>query len=294
MDVNGILDAIDSVILGYSLEPTSIESYWYRQFLRNLKHILEKYSTDNANLISVDITDNDTANKLALWQLMATVRTRVKSTRPVISIQQFSNPPPPSVWGPRIWALLHYITFLFPNVPDKNDQNLFQIFFQSIAYVLPCPTCRKHLSEWYEKFPIRLENKTALAEWLIQIHNQVNSSIGKRSNWTLREVLFLRGRFLSAMVSKQQQQQQQQQQTRQAARQSAATARVPARPVARPNFQFKSATRKPQAASQARRSAAKPQPAKCSIARQNTVGPAGTKQLVKKRYSLSCNCGRVR
>lgn len=198
MEAPRILTTIDLIVLGYSSNPDPIDSYWYRQFFRSLQIILEKYSADNSQLLSsMSITDQQLENRVAFWNTMGKIRAHFHLHRPVMSLEQFHKPPTPTEFGPYIWSLMHYVTFLFPNVPTPLDQNTFQTFFRSIAHVLPCPTCRKHLTEWYEKFPIRLENKTALVEWLIHIHNQVNSSLSKRSNWTLRDVLLSRGKLFS-------------------------------------------------------------------------------------------------
>jgi hypothetical protein len=281
MEAPRILSTIDLIILGYSSNPDPIDIYWYRQFFRSLQTILEKYSIDNSQLLTaVPLADQQLENRVAFWNAMGKIRAHFHLHRPVMSLEQFHKPPTPTEFGPFIWALMHYVTFLFPNVPTPLDQNTFQTFFRSIQHVLPCPTCRKHLTEWYEKFPIRLDNKTILVEWLIHIHNQVNSSLSKRANWTLREVLLSRGKLLSRAMPPQQ----------------PTTSRAPTRAAQ----QGQAAQQKPIQKAKIRSTAVSMVPnfqfKKSTSFLQTIQGSKSAVQLKSKstRHKLSCNCGRPR
>ena len=86
-----------------------------------------------------------------------------------------------SVWGPKLWYVLHLMTFNYPEIPNEYDKRHFHDFFVNLQYVLPCMKCRYHYRQTLEKYPIspHLDNKTSLVKWLIDIHNQVNISTGK-------------------------------------------------------------------------------------------------------------------
>jgi hypothetical protein len=78
----------------------------------------------------------------------------------------------------------------YPERPTENDKIAYKTFFVSIGNILPCDICRKHYKEHSEKFPIdyALENRRALVQWLIDIHNEANKSLGKQV-WTYDQVI---------------------------------------------------------------------------------------------------------
>lgn len=84
------------------------------------------------------------------------------------------------VWGPSAWRFLHLITFQYPEKPKDPDKRNYYVFFNSLKDVLPCPNCREHYSNHFEKQPIQLESRKELIEWLIDIHNEVNLMLGKK------------------------------------------------------------------------------------------------------------------
>ena len=86
----------------------------------------------------------------------------------------------PTIWGPPAWKFLHTITFQYPEYPTDKDKKEYFIFFNSLRNVLPCPNCREHYSNNFQKYPIRLESRNDLIEWLIDIHNEVNEMTQRR------------------------------------------------------------------------------------------------------------------
>ena len=86
----------------------------------------------------------------------------------------------PTIWGPHAWTFLHSITFQYPENPTDMEKQKYYTFFNSLKNTLPCPNCREHYAQNYEKIPIRLDTRNELIEWLIDIHNSVNTMIGKR------------------------------------------------------------------------------------------------------------------
>ena len=88
-----------------------------------------------------------------------------------------------SQWGPRAWFFLHTVTFYYPDKPSKKDKQSINNFFNSLSGILPCEHCRNHYAAHLKKYPIESNNnsKYELTNWLIQVHNEVNISLGKKT-----------------------------------------------------------------------------------------------------------------
>lgn len=88
----------------------------------------------------------------------------------------------PEVWGRHGWFFLHSITMGYPDKPTPNDADSFRAFFYMLPNVLPCDVCRKHFADHLRSNNIEraLTSKRTLVEWLIQVHNMANRSLGKR------------------------------------------------------------------------------------------------------------------
>jgi len=94
----------------------------------------------------------------------------------------------PSTWGPHVWSAIHLICLGAPvQLPDAEQEH-YQQFFNYLALVIPCTTCRQHLKENMGHIPIAkyLSGRDKLFEWSVLIHNRVNASLGERE-WTLDE-----------------------------------------------------------------------------------------------------------
>lgn len=92
-------------------------------------------------------------------------------------------PPPTTVWGPHAWRFLHYVSLGYPNNPTEEDKINYRNFFISIKNILPCSLCSHHYEENYNMMPLTYEilsSKELLVRWVIDIHNVVNKSKGKR------------------------------------------------------------------------------------------------------------------
>lgn len=83
-------------------------------------------------------------------------------------------------WGPSGWKLLHLITIAH-EFPTAAQSSALKCFFSTLPYILPCKFCRKSLSEYVVEFPLEdaLNSKApyAVAKWLWEIHNCVNSKL---------------------------------------------------------------------------------------------------------------------
>lgn len=96
-----------------------------------------------------------------------------------------------SVWGPALWHSLHIISFNYPIKPSKEEQTNYHIFFTSLKNVLPCRYCRENYEKNLEIKPITntvLKNRLNLSKWLFDMHELVNTHLGKKSDLTYEEV----------------------------------------------------------------------------------------------------------
>ena len=87
----------------------------------------------------------------------------------------------PSIWGPHLWYIMHTISFEYPQKPSEYDKRIYHDFYTSLKDVIPCNDCKKHYREFITRYPIspHLDNRDTLIKWVIQVHNFVNTSIGK-------------------------------------------------------------------------------------------------------------------
>jgi len=89
----------------------------------------------------------------------------------------------PSVWGKHAWKFMHSVTMGYSECPTDNEKKNMKTFFTSIQDILPCARCRENLKKHLKKYPINDEvvcSRESLVKWLINIHNEVNMSLGKK------------------------------------------------------------------------------------------------------------------
>ena len=85
----------------------------------------------------------------------------------------------PKSWGPSAWKFLHAITLTYPENPNHHDQEAAESLFRSLRLLLPCDDCKHHYSELIERTPVATESRRSLSAWLVEIHNRVNTKLGK-------------------------------------------------------------------------------------------------------------------
>lgn len=89
----------------------------------------------------------------------------------------------PDIWGPHFWNVLNSIALTYPENPDVQEQQHVINFITNLQHILPCEKCREHFKENLKKFPLT-EAATSgenLTKWVIDVHNSVNQSNGKRT-----------------------------------------------------------------------------------------------------------------
>jgi hypothetical protein len=95
------------------------------------------------------------------------------------------------IWGPPMWHSLHTITFNYPNNPTKEQKKQYLKFFTNIKDVLPCKYCRENYTKNLTIHPLNthvLKNRETLSRWLFEIHEEINTKLGKKSYLTYEEV----------------------------------------------------------------------------------------------------------
>lgn len=88
----------------------------------------------------------------------------------------------PSLWGPSSWKFLHYVTLSYPDKPEDSDKTKMYNFFMMVKDVLPCEKCTYNFNEHIIKYPLTndiLSSRYTFINWLMNIHNEVNISLGK-------------------------------------------------------------------------------------------------------------------
>lgn len=89
----------------------------------------------------------------------------------------------PTEWGKYGWGFLHAITKGYPVNPSINDKQNMMNFINALGYVLPCDTCKINFKDHLSKRPLTedvLKTRELFIKWMIDIHNDVNKSLGKK------------------------------------------------------------------------------------------------------------------
>ena len=88
---------------------------------------------------------------------------------------------PPTVWGPIFWHTVHIAALGYSNEPNYTQKRAAKEFFEALGHMIPCPTCREHYAVHIHKFPIspHLDKRVDLFRWTVNLHNEVNKSLGK-------------------------------------------------------------------------------------------------------------------
>ena len=96
------------------------------------------------------------------------------------------------IWGPHLWIILHSCTEKIGAVNLKRlpqeEQRIWINLLGSLRYSLPCPHCKKHYTEYFNKHPIRTFNKEFIRSWLYNLHSEVNIRTNKINTLVLEQL----------------------------------------------------------------------------------------------------------
>lgn len=84
--------------------------------------------------------------------------------------------PPPEIWGPPTWTLLHTIVEKIHE--DEFNKLMPQMvgLIKRICAYLPCPDCSQHATQFLAKLkPEQISTKTDLKNTMYLFHNMVNA-----------------------------------------------------------------------------------------------------------------------
>ena len=88
---------------------------------------------------------------------------------------------PPEVWGPIFWHTIHITAIGYPTNPTYGQKKAAKEFYESLAFLIPCPVCRQHYETHLQKNPLtpHLDRRDDLFRWTVNLHNEVNTTLGK-------------------------------------------------------------------------------------------------------------------
>jgi len=110
-----------------------------------------------------------------------------------------------SIWGPSMWHFLHTISFNYPVKPTLEDKINYHNFVISLKSVLPCKYCRDNFWNNLEKVnysPSIFENRKTFSKFIFDLHEEVNSMLGKKNNLTYNQAKFRYEHFRSRCLEK--------------------------------------------------------------------------------------------
>ena len=88
----------------------------------------------------------------------------------------------PDIWGSSAWIYLHYVTLSYPDNPTDKERHNMHNFFSMVKETLPCDKCRQNFNNHLRNNPLTenvLSTRYNLVNWLLNMHNEVNVSMGK-------------------------------------------------------------------------------------------------------------------
>lgn len=156
---------------------TFISSTKYVKDLLTTESSVQQYcSKENLSFLSCF----QTPEKLFVWTYLLRQYYNMKSGLPVddfetLRLQYTKDKIYKDDWGSAIWKIMHYSAY-YSN-PTKRFVEAFKAFISCLRYCIPCPECRKHLTENLGRvaFP---NNPTHIFAFTVDLHNLVNSQVG--------------------------------------------------------------------------------------------------------------------
>lgn len=85
------------------------------------------------------------------------------------------------VWGPKLWFMIHFIAYNYPDNPNPIMKRKYYDFIQNIPLFIPDPEMSDKFSVFLDKYPVSpyLCSRDSFMRWTHFIHNKVNRVLGK-------------------------------------------------------------------------------------------------------------------
>ena len=96
-----------------------------------------------------------------------------------------------SVWGPPLWHSLHTISFNYPVKPTKEQKENYFNYFKCLESVLPCKYCRDNYTKNLKTLKFgksHFKNRETLSKFVYNLHENVNTNLGKKSGLSYEQV----------------------------------------------------------------------------------------------------------
>jgi len=97
----------------------------------------------------------------------------------------------PQGWGKHAWPFLFAMAFAYPKNPSIEDASECKNMFEALMIMLPCFNCRNNYKIHLTHFPLDedvLSTRANLIEWLYNINNAINETLGKPT-YSLNETI---------------------------------------------------------------------------------------------------------
>lgn len=87
-----------------------------------------------------------------------------------------------NAWGEYVWIAEHVITANYPYNPTDEHKKAAIAHFRSLILLLPCEVCQKNFKRKLIIKPIEdnVKSREILFKWIVDLHNEVNVSLGKK------------------------------------------------------------------------------------------------------------------
>lgn len=104
---------------------------------------------------------------------------------------QFLVMPVPSVWGPVLWPILHWLSVRAGQGKSlvkcrADEKREIGWLFTHLETIVPCVECKKHIEDYRKANPLPLEARDFEA-WVWTFHEAVNQRLGKGAGPSLEE-----------------------------------------------------------------------------------------------------------
>lgn len=104
-----------------------------------------------------------------------TINQRVKAILRKCKKEQIT-PRNPTIWGPIMWALLHWLSLMYTKKNSKKIKNVVHLIIEN----LPCSICVNHATKYLKKHPIPIDSGyKEVYQYFFSFHNAVNKQTKK-------------------------------------------------------------------------------------------------------------------